>query len=223
MKKNPWGLVFLAVLAINLISIAAGQNQLQFISKCLLMPPLMMYAWAGFGKNTALLPLLLMALVFSWGGDITLLFQEKKEIFFMIGLGSFLLAHVFYILLFHKIRVTEKIPSKAVYLLIVALYYGGLMVFLNPWLGSLKIPVSVYGIVISFMFMLAMHLTHMQNKKAGLWILIGALLFVLSDSTLAVNRFYQPFDMAGLVIMSTYGLAQFAIVTGVIRYKTDAR
>ena len=218
MRKNPWGLVFLAVLAVNLVSIAAGNDNLQFISKCLLMPPLMLYAWTGFGKTRQLLPLLILALVFSWGGDIILLFQADKEIFFMLGLGSFLLAHIFYIILFHKIRVAENIPSKALFLLIVVLYYGGLMVFLNPWLGPMKIPVSVYGIVISFMFMLSMHLLYMGNKKAGLWIMAGALLFVLSDSTLAVNRFYKPFEQAGLVIMLTYGLAQFAIVSGVIQY-----
>ena len=42
--------------------------------------------------------------------------------------------------------------------------------------------------------------------------------FVISDSVLAVNKFYQAFETAGIVIMLTYGLAQFLIVEGAIRY-----
>jgi uncharacterized membrane protein YhhN len=46
----------------------------------------------------------------------------------------------------------------------------------------------------------------------------GALLFVVSDSTLAINKFYQSFEIAGVVIMLTYGLAQLFIVEGANRY-----
>ena len=42
----------------------------------------------------------------------------------------------------------------------------------------------------------------------------GALLFVISDSVLAINKFYQPFEVAGVIIMLTYGLAQLFIVEG---------
>jgi len=43
-------------------------------------------------------------------------------------------------------------------------------------------------------------------------------LFVISDSVLAINKFYQPFEAANVIIMLTYGLAQLFIVTGAIRY-----
>jgi uncharacterized membrane protein YhhN len=45
----------------------------------------------------------------------------------------------------------------------------------------------------------------------------GALLFVCSDSLLAINKFGQPFRFAGLLIMFTYCLAQFLIVWGVVK------
>ena len=50
----------------------------------------------------------------------------------------------------------------------------------------------------------------------------GALLFVLSDSVLAINKFYQSFEAAGVVVMTTYGLAQLFITEGAIRYISSA-
>jgi uncharacterized membrane protein YhhN len=82
----------------------------------------------------------------------------------------------------------------------------------------MKLPVRIYGIVISFMLMLAMHMLFSKNKPAGRLMMTGALLFVISDSILAVNKFYQSFEIAGVVIVLTYGLAQLFIVEGAIRY-----
>ena len=80
----------------------------------------------------------------------------------------------------------------------------------------------MYAVVISFMFMLAMHMLFSKNKNAGLWMMAGALLFVISDSVLAINKFYQSFEMAGIVVMITYGLAQFFITEGAVRYISSA-
>ena len=46
----------------------------------------------------------------------------------------------------------------------------------------------------------------------------GAMLFIISDSLLAINKFYYPFQMAGIFVMVTYGLAQYFITYGAIRY-----
>ena len=51
----------------------------------------------------------------------------------------------------------------------------------------------------------------------------GALLFVISDSLLAINKFYQPFSIADNLIMLTYGFAQFYIVTGAADYSNAER
>ena len=138
--------------------------------------------------------------------------------FFLLGLSSFLIAHLFYIIFFHKVRVQEQVKSKISLLAIVVIYYLGLIILLSPHLGSMAIPVRIYGIVISFMFMLALHMLFIQNKQAGKWMMLGALPFVLSDSVLAINKFYQPFEQAGIIIMLTYGFAQLFIVEGASLY-----
>ena len=103
-------------------------------------------------------------------------------------------------------------------LVIVVIYYAALISFLSPYLGDMKLPVRIYGIVISFMFMLALHMLFIKNKQAGKWMMIGALLFVLSDSLLALNKFYQSFEFASVMIILTYALAQLFIVIGVVDY-----
>jgi uncharacterized membrane protein YhhN len=70
------------------------------------------------------------------------------------------------------------------------------------------------------MFMLAMHMLYIRNKMPGRWMMIGALLFVISDSILAINKFYQSFEMANILIMLSYGFAQFYIVKGAAYYSS---
>ena len=110
------------------------------------------------------------------------------------------------------------VKCKIFLLLPVLVYYAILMTVLSPWLGDMKLPVRVYGVVICFMLMLALHMPYIQDKKAGLLMMSGALLFVLSDSVLAMNKFYKPFKEADIIIMITYGIAQLSIVQGAIKY-----
>jgi uncharacterized membrane protein YhhN len=87
----------------------------------------------------------------------------------------------------------------------------------------MRLPVRVYGLVISFMLMLALHLLFLANRKAGLYIAGGAILFVISDSLLAINKFYQSFEAAGFLVMFTYGLAQLFLATGAAAYLNGKR
>ena len=161
---------------------------------------------------------LLAALFFSWAGDVLLMFQSTNEKYFLAGLIAFLFAHIFYIVFFHIIRIRENIKSNWLLLLIVVIYYGTLISILSPYLGDLKLPVRIYGAIISFMFMLAMYMLFIKDKSAGRRMMFGAFLFLLSDTILAINKFYFSFEAAGIIIMLTYGMAQLFITEGAIRY-----
>lgn len=219
MKKQIWVLAFVAALLADITGIQINNELLQWISKPLILPFLFLYFYSS--TNAVSSPLkkwIYFALFFSWAGDVLLMFQGENELFFLLGLSAFLLAHIFYILYFHFVRIREKIPGNGWYLLFLLIYYSVLMRKLTPYLGELTIPVRVYGLVISIMLLMAMHMTSLRLKNAGWSMLTGAALFVLSDSVLAINKFYQPFDLAGLVIMLTYGAAQYFIVKGAIEY-----
>ena len=219
MKKKYWIFLFAVILIGDLVGIQLNNNLVQSFLKPLIIITLIGYFDSQLNSITkGLAKWVLFALLFSLLGDVLLMFQEKKSIFFLLGLSAFLLAHIFYIIFFHKVRVKENVKSNPWLLVAVVIYYALLINLLSPYLFDMKIPVLVYGIVISFMFMLAMHMLFIKNKAAGQWMMVGALLFVMSDSILAINKFYQPFEAAGVLIMLTYGLAQFFIVQGAIKY-----
>ena len=222
MKKQTWLIIFFIVLAVNIAGIKLNNELLQYISKPLIIPVILGY-FISQTHNIAsdLKKWIVLALFFSWVGDVLLMLQVKKEVFFLLGLCSFLLAHIFYIIFFHYVRVREKVKGSPWLLLIVVFYYSGLIYMLSPFLADMKIPVRIYGIFISFMFLLAMHMLFIRNKSAGQWMMAGALLFVISDSVLAINKFYQSFTLADIIIILTYGLAQLFIVKGAAIYITS--
>ncbi len=219
MKNTHWVILFFAALIGDLVGIQLKNETLVFICKPLIIVTLAAYfISATTGSPTKLKKWILLALVFSWIGDVFLLFDDKRETFFLLGLSSFLLAHVFYIFFFHQVRQMEKIKSRGWILVPVVLYYLALTTLLSPYLGDKKIPVYVYGIVISSMLLLAVHMLYSKNRIAGRWIFTGALLFIISDSLLAINKFYHPLAYAGQLVMLTYGIAQLCIVYGAIHY-----
>jgi uncharacterized membrane protein YhhN len=223
MKKNNWLIVFITALLVHLAGILLKNDLLQQISKSLIMPA--MYGWfvvaAGKSKK-GLSKWIFAALFFSWAGDILLMFQDNSPDYFLFGLATFLAAHIFYIIFFHQVRTREGIKGKLFLLIPVIVYYAGLIIWLSPYLGDMTLPVRIYGLVISIMLMLALHMSFVRNKTAGNQMLAGAILFVISDSVLAINKFYLPFENAGILIMLTYGLAQLFIVMGAAAYIRSA-
>lgn len=219
MRKQSGGYLFFVALLMHLAAIYFDNNSIERITKPLLVILLVIYfIWATKGIGSKLKKWILFALFFSWAGDVLLLFVADNPNFFLAGLVSFLITHIFYIIFFHLIRVHQDVKPKPFLLIPVLVYYVALITFLSSHLGDMKLPVRIYGVVICFMLMLALHMLYIKNKNAGLLMMIGALLFVLSDSTLAINKFYNSFNGAGILIMLTYGIAQLLIVQGAIGY-----
>lgn len=218
MKQTYWVILFLIVLLANILGSVFNNTLLQNISKPLLMPLLM--GWFLFSgiRSITNRKWILAALFFSWLGDVLLMFQEKDALFFMLGLAAFLIAHIFYIIFFFEINRKEKSKLNLFIIIAVVAYYIGLLTILFPTLGEMKIPVIVYGLVISIMLLSALHLPITKNREASIGLMMGAVLFVISDSVLAINKFYRPFEYSGVLIMLTYGLAQWFIVNGAILY-----
>ena len=164
--------------------------------------------------------LMLGGLTCSWLGDVLLIFESYGSIFFILGLASFLLAHLFYISFFVGIKrgAHGLIKKRPLLLLFVVAYCAGLYMLLLPSLGGLKVPVLIYAVVIGCMLLCSMNVYPKISKPANVKFIVGALLFVMSDSVLAFNKFYQPFSGADFIIMLTYCAAQFYIVKGFLAY-----
>lgn len=226
MKKNKagfWAILFTLIAVADIAGIAgiaAGNDTLHTILKPLLMPALaaLLFCHNGFseGRN-----LVIAGLFFSWIGDVLLMFENKAALFFILGLIGFLMAHLCYILYFVKIRSVQPslLRQQPWIAALVAGYGVSLVMFLQPRLGDLQIPVTVYAVVICTMLLYSLHVFNRLNRPANLLFVAGALLFTTSDSLLAINKFYHAFAGAGVLIMLTYCAAQFCIVQGVLQRK----
>ncbi len=164
--------------------------------------------------------ILLAGLLFTLAGDV-LLMNDSVSNYFISGLACFLLAHICYIWLFLSIapQAFSSLLKRPSYFIIVLVYALTLLVVLWPRLGDLRLPVAVYARVISVMLLAAIAVAHQLKGITGKWILSGAILFVISDSLLALNKFLQPFPYAGVLIMLTYCLAQAFFVWGYLYFQ----
>jgi len=88
---------------------------------------------------------------------------------------------------------------------------------LIPKLGDLKIPVGIYAMTISLMLIETIKGYFNWKNDSKKYILIGAIFFVLSDSLLAFNKFYEAINNATFLIMITYIAAQYFIVKGILK------
>jgi uncharacterized membrane protein YhhN len=149
--------------------------------------------------------LLALALLFSAGGDVALTFvRGVNQNFFILGLGLFLTAHIFYSILFgRRIKINYKLLPIILGLLGFSITMGAK---LYPNLGDMTIPVFAYILVITVMGSLSV-----LHEGADWMLISGTLIFISSDSCIAVNKFLQPFEGAGFAIMVTYYLAQYLI------------
>jgi uncharacterized membrane protein YhhN len=143
--------------------------------------------------------------------------------YFLPGLISFLIAHVFYILAFTENvhRASERRSTMNIILLALPFLFFStvLFSFLLPNLGEMMIPVGVYTSVITVMGISAAIRPNSVGKESYALVLSGAVIFMLSDSTIALNKFIYNGELpyARVVIMVTYLLAQYLIVQGCLK------
>ena len=150
-----------------------------------------------------------MALIFSFFGDIFLM--KDGQLFFMIGLISFLIAHFFFIKIVLgklkgislKMMITSIIPFLVLHL--------SLIFFLKDYLNEMLVPVVIYGTTITTFGVVSFIYFMKTGSRASLFMLLGAIFFMISDSILAINKFYDQKHIFQIIVMFTYILAQYLI------------
>ena len=189
---------------------------LSFLLKALMMPLLMVIVLIRRdpGKNRFNL-LMLAGLIFSLAGDIFLEVPKGVADLFVPGLASFLLAQVSYLILFFASPGRDYMTGKRLFLVLPIAVYGMTLVsYLYDGLGEMRVPVMIYAAVILLMLAAAINRLEKVNRRSYWLVLTGAILFVVSDSSIAISKFGHSFRGASAVIMSTYLVAQYLIVTG---------
>lgn len=215
-------LLFILIM-ITMSQIAVGLHPytldwLNMISKPLIMPIIAAYFLVSYEGHDAKLKMrILIAMFFSFAGDVLLIFQEKEG-FFIYGLIGFLLAQVFYTSAFLRPQFTVQHLSliKKTPLIIAPFALFGWFIFdrLKNDLADLKFPVLVYTLAILSMALFALNRFGRVGKRSFYLVFAGALSFVVSDLILAFNKFQGPLPLTGIWIMLSYILAQFLIAKG---------
>jgi uncharacterized membrane protein YhhN len=214
--KNWWIFLLLLLVTVADIYLAQANHPNRIFSKFLLMPLLAFAYIRGQTNSTDFARLIIAALFFSWLGDIFLMFDKVNSIYFIVGLCCFLAAHLLYIIYFLRIHTKRNsyLKKRPVMLLVIIAYMIELLYILWPSLGSMRLPVIIYAIVIGTMLSAAAWQYEKIPLTTALLFIGGAFLFVLSDSALALNRFHKPFQGSGIFVMLTYVAGQTMIVLG---------
>jgi len=222
----PFALVVLAGFLLDWCAVYSGWKRIKPLTKVLAMLLLIcfMLNQVGWQINDTAIFLLLFAQGFGLAGDIFLLFPPK---WFLWGLGSFFVGHLFYLTLFIQ-KILESIQNvKFSFIMVI-----GIIAVLGAWTAilvgfyrvlnqhrdqkKLWIAIQVYGWMLSgmtvFAFLLILLLPGFETVY--LFLPTGALLFMVSDCLLAYNRFVKPIPRGQLWVRISYHLAQFLLAVG---------
>lgn len=215
--------VFIILFLINLSLDIYFNNAKEFYELRLLTKPLITILLGIFFYLNSTKMLLvhrasvLGALFFLCVGDIVLL-EDTSFYTFIGGLLSFLIALLFYSFYFYRQTVYDVdrlIPFLAISLLI-ALF---LMYFMFDGLNNMLIPVMIYIATVLNFTKIAFLRYKNVNKKSYHLVLIGALLFSITQTIVGLNAFYRAIPHKDICIMLFYGMSQLCIILGILYLK----
>ncbi|PTS91527.1 lysoplasmalogenase [Pedobacter sp. HMWF019] len=216
-KYRVFSILYLFIFILELIAEFQQLNTLRLIVKPCIVLSLAIFFCLQTKLRGRFHKRLFIGLLFALAGDVLLLFTDANPNYFMYGLLSFLLAHLFYTRAFYlDFRSAQELDKKNARIAIAACSISSIAfyLFLRPHLGALKLPVMIYTFVISMMLMMSVFRNLRVNKESFILVFAGAILFILSDGLLAYNKFVSSFSFAGVCVMATYMLAQYLIVIG---------
>ena len=210
-----FGLLFTLVTLLEIVGELWSVRWLHYGCKPLIIGLLLAWSWRHRAVGDRPMVILRIGLIFALLGDILLMIREVD--LFGLGLASFLLMQLCYCVVFGLRGAFRPVSLATVGLLVLpfAVYAGVFLLALRPAfatkpaLNALWIPVVIYVSCISTMGLMAALRWGLPGYRI---VLMGALLFMVSDSAIAVNAFLTPFAGATLLIMSTYAVAQYLIV-----------
>ena len=157
-----------------------------------------------------------IALLFSFLGDSFLMYEG--ETWFILGLSSFFVTHIAYSVLFAK-QGGSYLKERWWIILMLVAYGIGFIYCLKYFMGGTQkeaflIPISAYAIAIVLMALTAINRYRNISDSSYQWVLIGALLFIISDSLIGINKFVIELPTHGIGVLLTYYIAQYCITLG---------
>lgn len=233
---TPLNYLYFIIALIEIFAEATGNESLRFFTKPLLMVLLViLYLRSLASLLNKVQKLMVAAFVFSWIGDVALMFVSdapgqgslmgisRNPNYFLLGLVGFLFAHILYAVAFSNVsnkQAQALLPKRFWVVMPLFIYMVALLSILlptihqNPATLPFLVPVVVYSTAIATMVLFAVNRYHRVNDYSFALVFIGALMFMFSDSFIAINKFLQPIPFSGVWIMSLYSFGQYLIAKG---------
>jgi uncharacterized membrane protein YhhN len=222
MKKSLFTLLFILSVVGVFLGIFLQVKLLDYFFKPLIMISIGGYFLVKSKKiDKNVVSLAMFAFLFSLFGDSFLMFANQS-LFFILGLAYFLIAQIFYIFLFRQsIKLAGKQPflSRNRIFIIAYILYGATIYYLlfNHLDFIMKIAVFVYMTAILGMSVMALNRYKTVSFKSFSYVFFGSILFVFSDTLIAMDKFYVAIPNDRIFVMLTYIAAQFLIVKGILK------
>lgn len=198
-------ILFWIVSLLEIVGVVLHNTQLQLVFKPMIMLSLIALYYFSIEKVNKWYSI---ALLFSFFGDVLLL---DKNNMFLYGIAAFLITQLLYIKIINSQLQKSDFKQKSKAFVPFILFFILLLIVVKENLGSFLVPVVVYGIAISFFGAMALLNYLIRKTKRTQWLLFGAILFISSDSMIALHKFHEPKSFYPTAIMVTYILAQYLI------------
>ena len=215
-----WGLILLSAI-LDWLAVGLGWNKAKFLTKPLVM--ILLIGWMSIhGGWTAPVMWFTLGAVFALIGDICLMLPGN---YFLAGLVSFLLAHLLYITGFF----TEALYLSPVWIAasVIVICFAVVLtrkirqgVRRKTGARRLRWSVTIYSVAVTAMFLSTLSTIQKPGWSLSTYfaVALGGMLFYLSDTLLAYDRFVSTIHHGRLMVRITYHLGQILLLAGVLTH-----
>lgn len=215
LKKHPkFNILYTLILIAQLLAEYNQFNRLKQTTRPLISLSLMLMLYAATKLKGRFHKRIFTGLVFALAGDMLLL---QGENYVSYGLAAYLMSHICYISAFYlDFRSAPELDKKGARtaILLCALFSISYYFYIRPYLGMMKLPVLTYIFVTSLLTMMAAFRNQRVNKSSYILILSGSTSFMISDALLIHTKYAASVNYAGVLIITSYMLAQYLVIMG---------
>ncbi len=236
--------LFVTMAIVELIAELMHWREFIFVLRLFVLPCLLLYYVLAKGEGwQPMHKLMVGAIFFSYVGDVSLLLTPehptdlyilgipKSKYLFIAGIAGYMVSHFYFIGAYRQSVMGSNVPSlftRNKWAFAPVLLYGLVMasivvpkVYADAEKSVATLPVLIYTTVLCSMVAFAINRQGRVPGQSFWWVMVGSLLFLFSDSLIAINFLAFPGLMPepGFCIMSTFLAAEFLIAEGMIKTK----
>ena len=220
-SKLIFTILFLVVSVTEIIADISSNKSMVYLTKPLILVSIIIYSIITKNqRNVVGASVFMTGLFFALFGDIFLMIQEMD--LFMPGLASFLVMQVLYAYAFYLDN-PQKLISKFACLRLAPFFLFAVILYLIliPYLSGfvMKIAVAIYALSIATMAWMSFLRKNKVSKQSYFLVFTGAILFMISDALIAIDKFITPVPLNTIWVMGSYCLAQYFIAAGFLKTK----